>query len=180
MKRANCPSCGKTNGVQLIWGMPDEDDLTLAQKGEVELGGCVITDMGVDRHCRSCSHQWKSSLFPNNEREGKSELRGKRINHDRSKTNLLISPAEVTLEHQDPEPQKNEISFIPTMIVFILTWIVASLLVGSVVCGDGWASGSIGRQGACSGHGGVNKLPQALAFIFSAALAFFFHVRRKD
>jgi hypothetical protein len=77
MKRAICPSCKKINGVQLLWGMPDAADLTLAEKGEVELGGCVITDMEVDRHCRSCAHQWKSSMFPNNEREGKSDLQKK-------------------------------------------------------------------------------------------------------
>lgn len=187
MKRAICPSCEKINGVQLLWGMPDAADLTLAEKGEVELGGCVITDMEVDRHCRSCAHQWKSSMFPNNEREGKSDLQKKHSKRNRSKPNLsaisspteAISPIAVTHKNQGSVSPKKHPSFIPTVIVFILAWIVASLLAGSLVCGDGWASGSIGRQGACSSHGGVNKLPQTLAFLVSAALAFVFHIRRK-
>ena len=187
MKRAICPSCEKNNGVQLLWGMPDAAALKLAEKGEGELGGCVITDMEIDRHCRSCAHQWNSSLFPNNERAGKSDLQNKYRKQDGSKSDLppISSPAETIApipaihKHQVPVPQKEHVSFIPTVIVFILAWIVISLLAGPLVCGDGWASGSIGRQGACSGHGGVNKLPQTLAFFASAALAFVFHFRRK-
>lgn len=40
-------------------------------------------------------------------------------------------------------------------------WLVMLLLLGSLAgsarCRDGWASPSIGRQGACSSHGGVKR-----------------------
>jgi len=49
------------------------------------------------------------------------------------------------------------------------------LVIGSAVCSDGWGSSSIGRRGACSGHGGVRHWPGIIAFIFSAFVALRFH-----
>jgi hypothetical protein len=61
-------------------------------------------------------------------------------------------------------------------IVFLfVTFTVTRLLIGDFffdtpVCVDGWASGSIGNQGACSHHGGVQGQP-ATAFFISMAVA---------
>jgi len=41
-------------------------------------------------------------------------------------------------------------------IVGIGVFLFAMILVPEAVCSDGWASPSIGRQGACSHHGGVS------------------------
>src|SRR5438093_10276999 len=41
-------------------------------------------------------------------------------------------------------------------IVGIGVFIGGQTLVPAAVCSDGWASPSIGRQGACSHHGGVS------------------------
>ena len=41
-------------------------------------------------------------------------------------------------------------------VVGITMCVVLLLLGGGGVCSDGWASPSIGRQGACSWHGGVS------------------------
>ncbi|MGB4057567.1 MAG: hypothetical protein WBK77_05745, partial [Alphaproteobacteria bacterium] len=38
---------------------------------------------------------------------------------------------------------------------------------------DGWGSTSIGSQGACSHHGGVNTIPNVIAMIISLAAGFF-------
>ena len=43
----------------------------------------------------------------------------------------------------------------------------------ALVCMDGWQSGSIGKQGACSHHGGVNYMPVVLGVIISYAISFF-------
>ena len=39
--------------------------------------------------------------------------------------------------------------------VYFITVTILGSIEGPTVCSDGWASGSIGRQGACSHHGGV-------------------------
>ncbi len=53
--------------------------------------------------------------------------------------------------------------------VFILFGLnsVGQSIVGPVVCHDGWHSSSIGRQGACSHHGGVNRGPQDTVGVIS-------------
>lgn len=44
--------------------------------------------------------------------------------------------------------------------------ILAGQLLGPINCRDGWASSSIGRQGACSHHGGVDRSREGLVIIF--------------
>lgn len=43
------------------------------------------------------------------------------------------------------------------IITAIATWILIAVLIGPAMCRDGWRSPSIGRQGACSHHGGVSR-----------------------
>lgn len=58
------------------------------------------------------------------------------------------------------------------VVAFLAVLIVGNAVVGSTVCHDGWPSASIGNKGACSHHGGVNRGPQALAFILSIIAGF--------
>lgn len=55
------------------------------------------------------------------------------------------------------------------ILAFVAAMIVISMFMGPTVCSSGWASSSIGRQGACSHHGGVNRLPAMLRFAASSA-----------
>jgi hypothetical protein len=48
------------------------------------------------------------------------------------------------------------------IVAFVATWILVGAFFGPTVCRDGSASPSIGRQGACSHHGGVNRSGQGL------------------
>ena len=66
-------------------------------------------------------------------------------------------------------------SLIPTIIVFLVSWVICLVLIGGTVCSDGWGSRSIGRSGACSHHGGVRVWPNVLALFGSIFLAFKFH-----
>ncbi|MBN9454264.1 MAG: hypothetical protein J0I42_20195 [Bosea sp.] len=52
---------------------------------------------------------------------------------------------------------------------FVATFIFLNLISGPLTCNSGWASPSIGSQGACSHHGGVDRLPGFLRFLASAA-----------
>ncbi len=52
-----------------------------------------------------------------------------------------------------------------------------------LACEDGWGSASIGRQGACSHHGGVDNSPLVYTLLFSLFLGFLiatFFNRKED
>lgn len=57
-------------------------------------------------------------------------------------------------------------------VVFLATFILVRWYLGTIfdlraVCEDGWRSGSIGTQGACSYHGGVDRSAAFFAFVGS-------------
>jgi hypothetical protein len=51
-----CPSCGQRNAVQILYGEIGSD--SAAGLGDVQLGGCTVTESSPDMHCRSCGHEW--------------------------------------------------------------------------------------------------------------------------
>jgi ssDNA-binding Zn-finger/Zn-ribbon topoisomerase 1 len=55
-------------------------------------------------------------------------------------------------------------------LVFLVSYIALLILIGPTTCNDGLHSPSIGKQGACSWHGGVNVFPQLFSFWFSVFL----------
>jgi hypothetical protein len=56
------------------------------------------------------------------------------------------------------------------MGAFAASLVLSLWIAGPQTCADGWRSPSIGVQGACSWHGGVNSTPQVLAFLVSAVI----------
>lgn len=52
---------------------------------------------------------------------------------------------------------------------FVLAMFVIGMNMGPTRCNSGWKSSSIGRQGACSHHGGVNRTPETLRLLASMA-----------
>lgn len=63
-----------------------------------------------------------------------------------------------------------------TAAAFILTLILLKLIIGPVTCNSGWKSPSIGRQGACSHHGGVAGWKGTLPILVSGGAAVWFYV----
>ena len=55
------------------------------------------------------------------------------------------------------------------LAIFIGTPVLLNVLSGGPICLDGWQSSSIGTQGACSHHGGIDGQPEI--FFISAAIA---------
>ena len=57
MKKLLCPKCNSENTVPIVYGfidiMPDEED-----KGDYEVGGCVVTGNDPDYSCKDCGHNW--------------------------------------------------------------------------------------------------------------------------
>ena len=59
LEELNCPACDKTWVAEILWGYPN---MNLIQeeldKGEITLGGCLITDNDPKWECNECHHRW--------------------------------------------------------------------------------------------------------------------------
>lgn len=55
-----CPECGSEDTVRIVYGFPGTEMIEAAERGEIALGGCVISAMGgdSDRRCRACDGEW--------------------------------------------------------------------------------------------------------------------------
>lgn len=68
-------------------------------------------------------------------------------------------------------------------MAFIASMLIIGAFMGPTTCNSGWQSGSIGRQGACSHHGGVNRTPGTLRFMVSLGVGIWAGIivaRRRD
>lgn len=77
--------------------------------------------------------------------------------------------------------------FVAALVAFLAVEFIlnigAGMLLGSVKCYDGWPSVSIGHNGACSWHGGVDRSRDGWIMILSmiaAALVFVFSKRGRE
>jgi hypothetical protein len=43
-RKTNCPKCFSTQLIPIAYGMPNPDTVKARDRGEVEIGGCVIWD----------------------------------------------------------------------------------------------------------------------------------------
>lgn len=177
--RHACPACAKREGVPLIFGFPHEEDFERQKRGEVILAGCVV-DSDSDMQCRSCDFQWSSGRYCG----GKAERRTTPGMAPQSRQRVgepSVRDAVVTRRSAtQPRGSTPKVSLLPTIAMFVAVMIATSFLVDAVACLDGWASGSVGRSGACSHHGGVNHLPGTLRLLFSLGVAWCFHLWRSN
>src|SRR5215472_3796835 len=66
-------------------------------------------------------------------------------------------------------PVAGAIAIVAFFILQNLLTILSEQMFGPVKCSDGYASPSIGRSGACSSHGGVDRTRDALIAVLSLA-----------
>lgn len=63
----NCPLCRSNDTVPIFYGFPSHDSmeslLQAVDRGEIELGGCVILDRRPSRHCKNCGHYFGSMQY---------------------------------------------------------------------------------------------------------------------
>lgn len=50
-----CPKCGAKT-VPILYGEPTPDAFQAAERGELVLGGCVVSDDSPSRTCTTCGH----------------------------------------------------------------------------------------------------------------------------
>jgi hypothetical protein len=54
-----CPSCGESNSViPIAYGMPDQESMEKSERGEILLGGCLITICQPTHFCKSCDEKF--------------------------------------------------------------------------------------------------------------------------
>ena len=60
--KVKCPKCGSEETVPILWGYPAPDCmekvLAAACRGEIELGGCLVTGNDPTDHCKNCGHEF--------------------------------------------------------------------------------------------------------------------------
>jgi hypothetical protein len=58
-KGDSCPTCGAVL-IPIVYGLPGGDLFEQAERGEVELGGCLVVDTNPQFHCRGqVAHYWR-------------------------------------------------------------------------------------------------------------------------
>ena len=55
---AVCPQCGAKDGVRIVYGKPGRELIDKAERGEIALGGCIVTDNDPQWACKTCNHRW--------------------------------------------------------------------------------------------------------------------------
>ena len=49
-----CPNCGSKSIVRIVYGLPGPELFEKAERGEVMLGGCIITGNDPAHGCLEC------------------------------------------------------------------------------------------------------------------------------
>lgn len=58
MPKKKCPACGSTETVKILYGMPTYEAFQAAERGEIALGGCCVTEWDPSRHCKKCGQDF--------------------------------------------------------------------------------------------------------------------------
>jgi hypothetical protein len=64
MEQPTCPYCDSTDTVPIVYGLPGRELEQAARRGELVLGGCLVSFDAPDRACRSCGGDWQTGVLP--------------------------------------------------------------------------------------------------------------------
>jgi hypothetical protein len=64
MEQPTCPFCDSTDTVPIVYGLPGRELEQAAGRGELVLGGCLVSFDAPDRACRSCGGDWQTGVLP--------------------------------------------------------------------------------------------------------------------
>ena len=59
-KAPRCPECGSEKTVPILYGYPAPDAFESEKRGEVILGGCIVSKFSPKWHCNDCGNNWGS------------------------------------------------------------------------------------------------------------------------
>ena len=57
-REGRCPSCGSPDRIPIAYGLPTQETVERADRGEVLLGGCLVHDEAPRWQCRACGTTW--------------------------------------------------------------------------------------------------------------------------
>jgi len=57
-KQPICPLCNSNNVAEIAFGYPSPEMFEEAERGDIVLGGCCVTDNDPKWHCKDCEHEW--------------------------------------------------------------------------------------------------------------------------
>lgn len=73
-KGSNCPTCNAAKLIPIVYGLPGGELMEQSDRGEIELGGCVVTQIidhnGIrtndpELHCPACGSNFYRSGVKN-------------------------------------------------------------------------------------------------------------------
>jgi hypothetical protein len=59
-ERLTCQRCGSGNVLPIQYGLPGPEMFDAAQRGEIVLGGCIVSPDNPDTHCGACAFEWQA------------------------------------------------------------------------------------------------------------------------
>ena len=57
-KAEKCPKCGSDEVAEILYGYPTPETFETQDRGEIELGGCVISEDAPQWVCKNCKGRW--------------------------------------------------------------------------------------------------------------------------
>ena len=59
-----CPECNDEGSiVEIAYGYPGAEMIEKYEKGEIKLGGCMVSEDNPDWHCNKCDHEWSREEY---------------------------------------------------------------------------------------------------------------------
>jgi len=53
-----CPKCGSRSVAPILYGYPTEESINKAHRGELHLGGCIVSGDDPKWSCKECGEKW--------------------------------------------------------------------------------------------------------------------------
>ena len=64
MDQSACPFCGSRAAVPIVYGLPGRELEKAAERGELVLGGCMVSFDAPDQACQDCGGAWQTGVLP--------------------------------------------------------------------------------------------------------------------
>lgn len=109
-KRGACPSCGSKHTAPIGYGYPSAGMMDAAERGEIALGGCCVSDNDPKHRCKECGREWGRPRVELTSRFEAAVALAVRLHHDqlRKGTSIpyashLLGAASLVLENGGDE-----------------------------------------------------------------------------
>ena len=85
-----CPSCGSTQTARIGYGYPSDEMIAAAERGEVAIGGCIVSDNDPKYSCRECYRAWGQPRVELTSRFERALVLAAQLHRDQVRKDTLI------------------------------------------------------------------------------------------